>query len=124
MDSAVKKHLASDSDGLLTYEYIANNINRITDEMPELIAHMITCDPNGQFCVSAARFLNAIDPATHATSIQTLVAAAIDKDRERAYIGYLLPDLWGTDYADNIETLCANDSNFRRIYKRLHPTGI
>lgn len=124
MDSAVKKHLASDTDGLLTYEYIANNIGRITDEMPELIAQMTTCDSNGQFCVSAARFLNAIDPVTHAEAIRTLVAAAIEKDRERSYIGYLLPDLWGPDYADRVNELCANDSNFRRIYKRLHPTGI
>jgi len=124
MDQNIKKQLAADPDGLLTYEYIANNIGSIADEMPELTDNMIRVDHNGQFCVSAARFLHAIDHARYSDTIDRLVSAAIDKDRERAYIGHLLPDLWGADYADRAAELSATDHNFRRIYKRLYSTGI
>lgn len=124
MDEELKKHLGKDPDGLLTYEYIANNIDGIDPVLPDLVDNMISVDPNGQFCVSAARYLHAIDPQRYGASVDRLIAAAIDKDRERAYIGQLLPDIWGADYKERAEELNAADNNFRRIYKRIYPTGI
>ena len=32
--------------------------------------------------------------------------------------------IYGEDYADHATELCAADNNFRRIYKRLHPTSV
>lgn len=124
MDEELKKHLGKDPDGLLTYEYIANNIDGIDPVLPDLVDNMINVDPNGQFCVSAARYLHAIDPQRYGASVDRLIAAAIDKDRERAYISQLLPDIWGADYKERAEELSAADNNFRRIYKRIYPTGI
>lgn len=123
MDEELKKSLAKDPDGLLTYEYIANHIGAIDDIMPELVENMVTVDANGQFCVSAARYLNAIDPQLYAKAVSRLISAAIDKDRERAYIGQLLPDIWGADYASRAAELSAADDNFRRIYKRVFPVS-
>lgn len=121
MEEELKKHLGNDPDGLLTYKYIANNIERIADILPELVDNMVCVDPNGQFCVSAARYLHAIDAENYAQAVDRLIAAAIDKDRERAYIGQLLPDIWGADYAGRVDELNASDDNFRRIYKRIYP---
>ncbi|MBO4995078.1 MAG: hypothetical protein J6C78_03840 [Muribaculaceae bacterium] len=116
--------MSQDADGLLTYEYIANHINCCSDEMPFLIDNMIRVDSTGQFIVSGARYLNAIDPVKYAPDIKRLIAAAIEKDRERRYIGDLLQSIWGTDYESRIDELNASDDNFRRIYKRLYPQGI
>lgn len=124
MDEEIKKRLAADPDGLITYEFIANNIDSIDPVLPELVDNMISVDACGQFCVSAARYLNAIDAEKYAPAVSRLIAAAIDKDRERAYIGQLLPDIWGADYAERVDELNASDNNFRRIYKRIYPTGI
>ncbi len=124
MDEELKKRLAADPDGLVTYEYIANHIGDIDDIMSDLVDNMIKVDHNGQFSVSAARYLHAIDAMKYAVSMNRLIAAAIEKDRERAYIGRLLPDIWGADYHEKVESLSASDDNFRRIYKRLFPTGI
>lgn len=124
MDEEIKKRLAADPDGLITYEFIANNIDSIDPVLPELVDNMISVDACGQFCVSAARYLNAIDAEKYAPAVSRLIAAAIDKDRERAYIGQLLPDIWGSDYAERVDELNASDNNFRRIYKRIYPTGI
>ncbi|MDE6488282.1 MAG: hypothetical protein K2L46_03295, partial [Paramuribaculum sp.] len=88
------------------------------------IENMIMVDASGQFTVSAARYLNAIDPEKYAAHIQNLISAAIDKDRERVYIGSLLTDIWGPDYASRADSLAASDRNFRRIYQRLHPASI
>lgn len=118
------KELRQDTDGLLTYEYIANNIDGCFDDMDVLVDNMIRVDGNGQFLVSAARYLNAINPDKFRPAIDRLVAAAIDKDRERRYIGDLLQSLYGSDYAERAEELSRVDNNFRRIYKRLYPTGI
>lgn len=125
MDESLKKHLATDADGLLTYEYIANHIGECADIMPELVENMIAVDTTGQFLVSAARYLAAIDREAHAESIDRLVAAAIDRDRERRFIADLLPSLWGADYADHVVELADRDNNFRRIYKRITaPRGL
>lgn len=124
MEEDIKRRLSKDPDGLLTYEYIANNIGSIEPDMPYLVENMIAVDPCGQFCVSAARYLHAIDSDRFAAAIDRLIAAAIDKDRNRAYIGELLADIWGADYADRADELKETDNNFRRIHKRIFPTGI
>lgn len=118
------RHLISDPDGLATYEYIANNIERIDPLLPDLIDNMIRVDASGQFTVSAARYLHAIDHDKYTPQIDRLISAAIDKDRERVYIGSLLSDIWGHDYADRVDELNVSDNNFRRIYKRLFPASI
>ena len=118
------KLLADDPDGLATYEFIANNIETIDDVLPRLVDNMIRVDASGQFTVSAARYLHAIDASKYTCEIEKLIEAAIDKDRERVYIGSLLADIWGADYAERVESLNVTDRNFRRIYKRLYPAGI
>ncbi|MCM1517232.1 MAG: hypothetical protein NC117_01125 [Pseudoflavonifractor sp.] len=124
MNEEDKKILSKDPDGLLTYEYIANHINEIDDDMDYLVDNMIEVDATGQFLVSAARYLFLIDSDRHRAAITRLIASAIEKDRERRYIGDLLPAIWGADYADRAEELKATDNNFRRIYKRMFPVGI
>lgn len=115
------KALQADQDGLATYEYIANHIDTCAADIDFLVDNMISVDRNGQFLVSAARYLSAIDAEGFATAISRLVAAAIDKDREHRYIGDLLESLYGTDYREHAAELSASDNNFRRIYKRLFP---
>lgn len=124
MDESLKKQLSNDSDGLLTYEYIANNIGLIDEIMPELADNIVSVDMSGQFVVSAARYLNAIDKDKYADSIDKLIKAAIEKDRERKYLGDLVVSIWGDDYKEKAEELIVVDDNFRRIYKRLYPVGI
>lgn len=121
MDQELKKQLTQDPDGLLTYEYIANHIGLCDDIMAELVNNMILVDKTGQFVVSAARYLHAIDAERYCKQIQTLANAAIEKDRERRYLPDLLLSLYGADYADRIEQLNETDDIFRRIYKRLTP---
>ncbi|MDE6555682.1 MAG: hypothetical protein K2K55_01820 [Duncaniella sp.] len=121
MDQELKKELTQDPDGLLTYEYIANHIGTCDDIMKELVDNMILVDQSGQFVVSAARYLTAIDPELYAEPIRTLAAAAIDKDRERKYLPDLLLSLYGDDYASRLDELNETDDIFRRIYKRLTP---
>ena len=117
------KKLKKDVDGLETYEYIANNIGKCDDIMPELVDNIIKVDRNGQFLVSTARYLNAIDKAKYAESISRLIEASIEKDRDRKYMPSLLASIWGEDYEARAEELSAQDDNFRRIYKRVYPKG-
>lgn len=126
MDDELKKRLEKDDSGLLTYEYIANNINNANfpQEVDELVDNIIRVDKTGQFVVSSARYLNAIDKETFAPQIDRLIKAAIVADRERAYLGVLAASIWGDDYKERATTLIASDDNFRRIYKRLYPIGI
>lgn len=124
MDEDLKKQLSKDPDGLLTYEYIANNIGAIDDIMLELADNIINVDLSGQFVVSAARYLNAIDSEKYADSIDCLIKAAIEKDKERKYLGDLVVSIWGADYKEHAKELSEKDDNFRRIYKRLYPIGI
>ncbi len=116
--------LENDSNGLLTYEYIANNMGNIDDDMAELVDNMILKDRTGQFVVSTARYLNAIDHDKYASSIDLLVKAAIAKDRDHVYLSYLAASLWGDDFKEHAAELSASDDNFRRIFKRLYPVGI
>ena len=124
MDEIIKKTLSKDPDGLLTYEYIANHINSCDSIIDELVDNMIAVDKNGQFIVSAARYLTAIDKEKYSSTINRLIASAIEKDREHRYIGDLLQSVWGADYTERIDELNSTDDNFRRIYKRLYPKGI
>lgn len=121
MDVQLKKCLSADVDGLLTYEYIANNIGSCDDVLPELVDNIVRVDADGQFSVSAARFLRAIDAEAYSVCIDRLIAAGIDKDRERKYIGSLLAAIWGADYMERADEISAVDDNFRRIYKRIYP---
>lgn len=122
MNQELKKQLSHDEDGLLTYEYIANHIGNCDSILSELVDNMTAVDATGQFMVSAARYLAAIDKKKYRRHIERLVAASIDKDRERRYIPDLLPSLWGADYEQRAEALCMTDNNFRRIYKRINPS--
>lgn len=124
MTEEIKKQLSGDADGLLTYEYIANHIDTCLDDIDFLVDNMINVDLSGQFVVSAARYLSAIDPVAFSTAISRLIAAAIEKDRERRYIGDLLESIYGADYRQRADSLSASDDNFRRIYKRMFSTGI
>ena len=124
MDKDTKKLLENDTNGLLTYEFIANNMGSIDDDMAALVDNMILKDRTGQFVVSTARYLNAIDHEKYADSIDLLVKAAIAKDRDHVYLSYLAASLWGDDFKERAAELSASDDNFRRIYKRLYPVGI
>lgn len=124
MNEDLKKQIGKDPDGLLTYEYIANNIDTCFEVIDDLVDNMIEVDKNGQFVVSAARYLYAIDSEKFAHAINRLIASAIEKDREHRYIGDLLQGIWGADYEQRADELNVIDDNFRRIYKRLYPKGI
>lgn len=120
MNDDIKKKLAEDPDGLLTYEYIANNISTCQECIEFLVDNMISVDHSGQFISSAARYLSAIDPVAFETPIRRLVAAAIDKDREHRYLPALMEGIYGADYREKAETLRATDDNFRRLEKRIN----
>lgn len=122
MTSDDEKRLKSDPDGLLTYEYLANNIETCgAADLEAVVENLKRVDLNGQFTASAARYLNAIDPEAYASAINALTAATIDKDREHRYLGNLVSSLYGEDYKERAAELSARDDNFRRIYKRLYP---
>lgn len=123
IEESAKKRLNKDADGLLTYEYIANNIDSCFDDMDYLIANMIKVDVTGQFAASASRYLYAIDSQKYATHISKLIASVIEKDREHRYLPGLIQGIWGDDYIQRVNEL-NKDDNFRRIYKRLYPSGI
>lgn len=123
IEESAKKRLEKDSNGLLTYEYIANNIDSCFEDMDWLVANMIAVDLSGQFVASAARYLYAIDAEGYKEFISQLIAAVIEKDREHRYLPDLIQGIWGDDYAQRVEEL-STDDNFRRIYKRLYPSGM
>lgn len=123
MEESEKKRLIADTDGLATYEYIANHIESCGDDMDFLIDNMARVDLTGQFVISAARYLFAIDSERFAEAISRLVSLGIDKDRERRYMGAMMEQFYGADYAARAGELSATDDNFRRIYKRLFPAS-
>ena len=124
MEDSIKKRLEADADGLATYEYIANHVDTCGNDMDFLIDNMDRADHTGQFVISAARYLHAIDRVAFGPAIDRLIALGIDKDRERRYLGALMEQLYGADYAGRADELAAGDDNFRRIYKRLYPQSI
>ena len=122
MTNEEMQRIKNATDGLPAYEYIANNIDTIdTDTLGVVTDLLMQTDLNGQFCVSAARYLSTIDASRFADTIDKLVKGAIDRDKERRYIGDLLQSLWGKDYAERAQSLISSDDNFRRIYKRVFP---
>ena len=78
MNEDVLKKLKKDEDGLATYEYIANKIGSCDGDMPELVDNIIKVDRNGQFIVSTARYLAAIDKEKYSDSISKLLDASIE----------------------------------------------
>lgn len=115
------KRLQNDPDGLLTYEYLANNIETCDDDLDAIVENIIRVDRSGQFTASAARYLNAIDSGKYAAAISALVTATIDKDREHKYLADILTGIYGPNWEARAEDLKATDDNFRRIHKRLFP---
>ena len=116
-----RKSLRQDTDGLVTYEYLANHIDTCEADMDTIVDNMVNADRTGQFLASAARYLHAIDPQRYAAVIDKLVSATIDKDREHNYLPALMRGIYGDDYATDAEQRCATDRNFRRMYQRLFP---
>ncbi|MBD5238863.1 MAG: hypothetical protein HDS64_03710 [Bacteroidales bacterium] len=123
MTEEEKKHLTADTDGLLTYEFIANHIGTEDLDIHWLVENMERVDAQGQFTASAARYLNAIDAELYKGEISDLIASTIEKDREHRYLPTLLTSIYGDDYEQHAAELSLSDNNFRRIYKRLHPTS-
>lgn len=117
--SEVLKNLDKEADGMTIYECIVNNAANCGAEMPELIYMLKNADHNGQFLSSLARYLAAVDRERFEPYLSQLLEGAIEKDRERRYIGSLLESLWGSDYRERAEELKEKDDNFRRIYKRI-----
>lgn len=110
-----------EQEGMEVYQYIVDHCDTCDEEMPRLIARMHEVDLSGQFLASTARYLAAIDRERFNPWLGALIEGAIDRDRERRYIGSLLKAIWGEDYEDKADRLNAEDNNFRRIYKRMHP---
>ncbi len=123
MTDSDRKLLASDPDGLKTYEYIANHIDTCRADIDELVENIARVDLTGQFLASAARYLHAIDPEVFAEPVRQLVALTIDRDREHRYLADILQSIYGADYMRRASELQASDNNFRRIYKRLFPSN-
>lgn len=123
MTSEDIKTLSADSDGLLTYEYLANHIGDCDDCMTWLAENLCRVDLCGQFTASAARFLHAVDSKKYKEQIDALIASTIGKDREHKYLVDLVASIYGDDYQAKAKDLSETDDNFRRIYKRLFPSS-
>lgn len=119
--SEILKNLTGDQDGMATYDYIVNNVDSCIEHMPELVENLRRVDISGQFLASTARFLCAVDREKFGVWLQPLLEGAIEKDRERRYIGSLLQAIWGADYMERAEELKSTDDTFRRIFKRVYP---
>lgn len=107
-------------EGMAIYEYIVDNVDSDSLVMGDMVLKLRRSDMTGQFLASTARFLAAIDRARFEQWIGPLVEGAIEKDRDRRYIGSLLEALWGADYMEHADELREKDDNFRRIYKRIY----
>ncbi len=119
----IEKSLGKEPSGMAVYEYIVNNSGSCCAQMPELIDLLCNADNSGQFLASSARYLSTVDAEGFRPWIGRLIECAIDKDRERRYIGSLLEGIWGADYQSRVAELREKDDNFRRIYKRIYPQG-
>lgn len=110
-------------DGLTIYQYIVDHCEACIPNMSELICQLKHVDTTGQFLASTARYLAAVDREAFEPWLAPIIEGAIEKDRERKYIGSLLEAIWGEDYESRAEILKEQDNNFRRIYKRIHHQG-
>ena len=114
----------SGASGMSAYESLVNSVGMDSVLVLRTVEDIIATDTSGQFTASAIRFLAAIDPHGYANEIKMLLEAVINKDREKQYLPDLLPAVWGDDYMLHAEELRESDDNFRRIFKRVHPTGV
>lgn len=124
MTEKEKSQLITDGTGLLNYEYIIDNLENGEVDLAFLLENIVKRDITGQYIVSITRYLSAVNREKYASEITHLIAVAIERDKERRYIGALLTDIWGADYASRVDELNEKDDNFRRIYKRIYPKGI
>lgn len=106
------------------YEILVNQPSMPSEQLAGIIDTLILLDRDGKYCVSAVKYLivNNI-PQTDPLCIK-LCDAAIDKDRERNYLPMLMESLFGSDYQNMAEEMLKQNDIFRRIYKRIYPTGI
>lgn len=121
MESKLADKGALEQEGMKIYQYIVDHCETCAPEMAELICRLREADTSGQFLASTARYLAAVDRTTFEPWLAPLIEGAIDRDRERRYIGSLLQAIWGEDFESRVEDLKTKDNNFRRIYKRMHP---
>ena len=112
-----------EEEGMQIYEYIVDNAESESLQMGDMVMKLRNADTTGQFLCSTASYLAAVDRERFDRWIAPLVEGAIEKDRDRRYIGSLLEALWGADYKERAEELKASDDNFRRIYKRIYSEG-
>lgn len=122
-DNHTQNQAPDEGRGMEIYEYIVNNVTDCRDQLDNLIMELKHADSSGQFLASTARFLAAVDRETFDEFLPTLIEAAMEKDRERRYIGQLLEAIWGQDYKERADELVATDDVFRRLYKRVYPSG-
>lgn len=115
-----KDYPVSEEEGMAVYEYIVDNCESCTLDREETIARLKAADTTGQFLASTARYLHAVDSERFAEWLAPLIEGAIEKDRDRKYIGSLLEAIWGPEYRDRSEEIASTDDNFRRIYKRIY----
>lgn len=114
-------NLSKDTDGMATYDYLANHVADCMDDMDFITDNLLRADSTGQYLASSARFLTSVNREIFNPWIGRLIEGAIEKDRERRYIGSLLEAIWGEDYLQHADELKEKDDNFRRIYKRIYP---
>lgn len=114
---------ADEGRAMELYEYIVNHVDECRGQLDNLIMELRRADASGQFLASSARFLAAVDKDGFAEYLPALIEAAIAKDRERRYIGQLPEAIWGKDYKEHVDELMASDDVFRRLYKRVYPSG-
>ncbi|MDE6338872.1 MAG: hypothetical protein K2K97_03675 [Muribaculaceae bacterium] len=112
--------LLPEEEGMKIYEFIVDNAENAELQMGDLVMKLRNADTTGQFLCSTARYLAAVDREKFDSWIAPLVEGAIEKDRDRRYIGSLLEALWGSDYREHADELKQTDDNFRRIFKRLY----
>ncbi len=122
MSENSNRNVAQDA-GMTIYEEIVNSVDSEGRSLDQMICDLKHADANGQFLCSAARFLAAVDREKYAEYLPVLIEGAIEKDRERRYLGQLLKAIWGDDYAERAEELCSSDDLFRRLHKRAFATG-
>lgn len=115
------KSLSKDTDGMATYDYLANHVSDCLDNMDFITENLLRVDSTGQYLASSARFLTSVNREVFKPWIGRLIEGAINKDRERRYISSLLEAVWGNDYLEHADELIEKDDNFRRIYKRVYP---
>ena len=118
------KNLEKDADGMKTYEFLVNNIESLTDEqLTDVIDNLAQKDHSGQYLASGVKYMNAINANKYRSHIQKMTSMTIDRDREHHFLGDLIQNLYGEDYYNRVEQY-KDDDNFRRMYKRLYPTGV